>query len=335
MLKKAISKDREESRLPDLLGVDFSSTATKVVRLKQIKGSISLAGMELLPAVDFSKEPARMQMPRGLTTNYGCLSYTGNRAVVRMINTHITEDENALEEQKVRSHLNVTDEYRASAQLIKRGKGRQDSSFLAAAIPLSDVQHMLELFPVGPPAPASIEVSGLSFMSAFLHAKKEECKGETVCLLETGETVSHFAFLTNGAVTLVGKLPFGAKMLRKQVAEDLGLDEELAVSILNDAAINISSSIAAAVGPHMKQLSISKDFIERHQGNRISRIYVSGGLSLLGSWGSEVGSMLGAKVETWNPLENIDYDAAAFDSSIIDQATRFSAAIGAAIGGME
>lgn len=335
MLKKIISKDREESRFSDLIGVDFSSTATKVVRLKQNKGSLMLTGMDLLPKVDFSVEPERMPLPRNLVTNYGCLAYTGSASVVRMINTHIQEDEDALEEQKIRSYLNVTDDFRVSAQLIKRGKGRQDSSFLAAAIPTADAERMLELFPAGPPAPASLEISGLSFMSAFLHAKGAECEGVTVCLLETGETTSHFAFLTNGLVTLVGKLPFGARQLRQQVAEDLGLDEELAISILNDDSINISSSVSTALGPHMKQLSISKDFIERHQGSRISRLYVSGGLSLLGGWGSEVGRLLGTRVDAWNPLENIEYDPAAFPAEMIEQSTRFTAAIGAAIGGIE
>jgi len=147
--------------------------------------------------------------------------------------------------------------------------------------------------------------------------------------------VSHFAFVTNGLVTLVGKLPVGAQMLREKVAQDLGLDEDLAASSLSDASINISSSIAGVLAPFIKQISISKDFIERHQGQRISRIYLSGGLSLLPSWGVEVEKLLGAQVAYWSPLENIEYDPASIPADMVKQATRFSAAIGAAIGGFE
>ena len=335
MFKKAKNEGRTQTRFSDLIGVDFSTTATKVVRLKQGKGGISLTGLDLLPPIDFKADAARLQLPRNLSTNYCCLSYTGGPAVVRMINTHIDERDGVLPELKIRELLNVTKEYRVSAQLIKRGQGRQDSSFLAAAIPDADAECMMELFPSGPPAPASLEVSGLSFISAFLHARGEECADSTVCLLDTGETVSHFIFLTNGLVTLVGKMPVGAKMLREKVAGDLGLDEELAASILSDASINISSSISSLLAPFIKQMTISKDFIERHQGCRISRIYISGGLSLLPTWGAEVEQMLGGHVSTWSPLENIEYDSDSIPDEMVAQATRFSGAIGAAIGGIE
>jgi Tfp pilus assembly PilM family ATPase len=319
-----------------LIGVDFSTTATKVVRLKESKGSLVLAGLDLLPAVDFSEEEiSQLQLPRSMTTNYGCLSYTGPAAIVRMINTGIGAGDTELAEEKIRKHLNVSEDYRVSASLVKRGEGRQDSAFLAAAIPDVDAARMLDMFPAGPPAPASLEVAGLSFMTAFLHARGSECEEKTVCLLEGGEVISHFAFITNGAPTLVGKLPFGARQLREKIAADLGLDEDLATSIMNDASVNISSSVANVLGPNIKQLSISKDFIERHQGSRISKLYVSGGMSLMSGWAAELGQVLGMQVETWSPLENIDCSGGSVPEEMLNQATRFSAAIGAAIGGME
>ena len=335
MFKKETSKGRAQSKFSDLIGVDFSTTSTKVVRLKRGKGTIALTGLDLLPPVDFNAEAIRLQLPRNLSTNYCCLAYTGNKAVVRMINNPVDNPEAGLPEPKIRELLNVTADFRVSAQLIKPGKGRQDSSFLAVAIPDEDAKHLIELFPSGPPAPASLEVSGVSFVSAFLHARGEECADSTVCLFDTGEMVSHFVFLTNGLVTLVGKMPVGSKMLREKVARDLGLDEELAASILADASINISSSITELLAPFIKQLTISKDFIERHQGCRISRLYISGGLSMLPSWGAEVGQMLGSHVAVWSPLENLEYDTGSMPDDMIKQATRFCGAIGAAIGGIQ
>lgn len=335
MFKKVISKDREQSRSSDLIGVDFATTATKVARLKESKGSLVLTGLDLLPAVDFAEEPSRLQLPRSMTTNYGCLAYTGPSAVVRMINTALPVDQHQLPEEKIRKHLNISDDFRVSASLVKRGEGRQDSTFLAAAIPNDDAAHMLELFPAGPPAPASIEVAGLSFMTAFLHAHGDACTGSTVCLLECGETISHFAFITNGIPTLVGKLPIGAKILREKVAQDLGLDDDLASSIMSDASVNISSSLTTVLAPHVKQLSISKDFIERHQGSRLAGLYVSGGMSLMSGCAEEVGRLLGMRAQPWSPLENITFDKSSIPEEMVQQATRFSAAIGAAIGGVE
>ena len=93
--------------------------------------------------------------------------------------------------------------------------------------------------------------------------------------------------------------------------------------------------MVSVLQPFCKQVSISKDFIERHQGCRVSRIFVSGGLSLLNSWTQELGAMLHAEIVRWDPFENIQYDTDSIPPEIQGQTTRFAAAIGSAIGGFE
>jgi Tfp pilus assembly PilM family ATPase len=222
-----------------------------------------------------------------------------------------------------------------SAELLKKGNGRQDSNFLAAAIPEDDIRFLLNMFPSGAPAPAAVEVAGLAFVSAFLNSRGTECANDAVCLIEAGESVSHFAFLNKGTVVLVGKFDTGGSTLRRKVVEDLGVDDELAGSILTDHSINISSTMLDVMTPFLKQLSISKDFIERHQGCRVSKIYVSGGISLLPHWSAVVEQVLHTQVISWSPFENIQYESDLLTADLEGQATRFAAAIGAAIGGFE
>ena len=185
MIKKTASNSQSQRGFTDLVGVDFATTATKVVRLKQSKGELHLVGIDLLPSVNLEGSSSRLELPRNLSANYSCLSYTGKGAVVRMINTQVPEE--GLTEESLRGLLNVSDDYRASSRIIRVGKGRQDSSMLAAAIPNKDAQFLLDMFPSGPPAPASLEVSGLSFISAFLHARGAECRDSSVCLLDRDE----------------------------------------------------------------------------------------------------------------------------------------------------
>ena len=335
MIKTPTLKKPIQRRYSDLVGIDFATTATKIVRLKQSGDAVSLAGIDMLPAVNFHAASSRIELPRNMVSHYGCLCYSCPEAVIRLVNTPLQGDTDTLSDAKIRELLNVTPDYRPSARLITRGKGRQDSSFLAAAIPQDDVGFMLNMFPVGPPAPASLEVSGLAVISAFLHARGAACAGEAVCVIEAGETTSQFAFLNKGTLVLVGKVDFGSRQLRNKLAKDLGVDDELAESILNDRSINISSSLAGVLAPFTKQISISKDFIERHQGCRVTKVYISGGLSLLSSWANEIGHMLHTDVIKWSPLENIHYDADSVPADIKEQATRFAAAIGAALGGLE
>jgi Tfp pilus assembly PilM family ATPase len=335
MIKQILSKNRSKRRYSDLIGIDFANSATKVVRLKQTGNEVSLVGIDLLPAVDFDSESARIELPRNMTTYYSCLSYSRPEAVVRLVNTPLAADEENLPDAKLRELLSVEEEFRVSSRLIKRGKGRQDSSLLAVAIPQDDVGFMLNMFPAGPPAPASLEISGLSFISAFMHARGAECSNEAVCLIESGELSSTYVFMNQGNIVLIGKMNFGSRTLLARLSEDLGVDEDLAGSILNDHSINISSSLNSVLEPFLKQVSISKDFIERHQGCRVDKLYLSGGLSLLPSWSAEVGQMLHLNTIPWSPLENISCEADILSPELEFEVTRFSAAIGAALGGFE
>jgi Tfp pilus assembly PilM family ATPase len=87
--------------------------------------------------------------------------------------------------------------------------------------------------------------------------------------------------------------------------------------------------------PFLKQLSISKDFIERHQGCRVSKLYVSGGVSLLPHWPAVVEQVLHTEVVHWSPFEKIRDESDLLTADLAGQAARFAAAIGAAIGGFK
>ena len=334
-IKKLLENSRAQRRSVDLVGVDFSSTSTKVVRLKKSNNEISLMGIDLLPAVDFSTAARRVELPKNLLSHYACLAYSGSASIVRMVNAPLGGEDETLPDAKLRELLNAKEDYRVSAKLIKRGQGRQDSSFLAAAIPADDVAFLLNQFPAGPPAPASVEVAGLSYISAFLHARGEEVQNEAVCLIEAGESSTHFAFLNKGVVVLVGRFEVGGAKMRGKVAKDLGVDEELADSIMADRSINISTVVLDTMTPFLKQLSISKDFIERHQSCRISKIYVSGGVGLMSHWTELVGQYMQSEIVRWYPFEKIQcVPPQLLSADLARQSPRFAAAVGAAIGGL-
>jgi len=328
-------KGKKRKGLSDLVGVDFSASGVKVVRIKNNRDGICVTGVDLLPAVDFTQPARRISLPRNLCPHYSCLSYSSKDTVVRLVSASIPSESEELSEEEVRELLNVNEDYRAAATLLKRGKGREDSSFLAAAMPESDARFLISMFPSGPPAPMSIEISGLSTINAFLHARGNECIDTSVCLIECGDKVSYFAFLNRGVVSLVGKFIFGGDLLRRKIVEDLGVDDELASSILSDRSVNIAAIIQDVMTPFLKQLVISRDFVERHQKSRITRIYASGGTSLFPHWKETIQQSLLIDVVSWSPFENIDMEPGIFPPNLKGQETRFSAAVGAVIGGFQ
>lgn len=326
---------REKKGYSDLVGIDFSPAATLVVRLKKTRSAISLVGLEQLPGVDLADDQATFHLEKHLAANYGCLTYSGENTVLRAVAAPLAEGEAGLSESALQDLLNIGDEFRVSAKLLQRGRGRQDSTFLAAAIPEKDTEAILRFFEVGAPAALALEVAGLSYITAFLYTRGAECQEESVCLIDSGEECSYFAFLQKGEVALVGKYVFGARQLRSKVMSDLGVDEELAMGILADQSINVSATIMEVMSPFMKQLSISKDFVERRFGSKITKVYVSGETGQLSTWVEVVEQMLHAKVIRWSPFENIEYDSELFDDTLRGNESRYVAAVGAALGGFE
>ena len=93
MAGKVTAKKRAQRQLADLVGVDFSSTGTKVVRIKRGKSGLVLVGLDLLPPIEVSSKSDGVVIPRPLIANYGCLVYTVACSVVRMVNTQLEGDE--------------------------------------------------------------------------------------------------------------------------------------------------------------------------------------------------------------------------------------------------
>jgi len=93
---KKAGADRSQRKTTDLVGIDFSTTATKVVRLKKTKDEVSLAGIDLLPAVDLGSPAQRLELPRNMVAHYGCLAYSGSASVMRMVNAPLAGEDTAV-----------------------------------------------------------------------------------------------------------------------------------------------------------------------------------------------------------------------------------------------
>jgi len=330
------TSQRTQRKVLDLVGIDFSTTGTKVVRLKKTKGGgVSLMGMDILPAVDLTTTKCSLKLSKQLTTHYANVVYSGSEAMARVLNAPLPAGEIMLSDTKLRESLHVSEEYRVSATILQKGQGRKDSRFLVSAVPNSIITSVLSSFETGSPAVASVEVAGIAFISAFLHAHGKKMKDKVVCIVEFGESTTYFAFLSKGTVLLVGKFEIGAAVMRDKISKDLGVDEDLTKTIILDRSIDVSSSITNVMMPILKQLSISKDFVERYQTCEISKLYISGDTDLLSCWTGEVSQFLQVDVVPWNPLENIHCEKGVIPKAFSHKISSFSVAVGAAIGGLK
>lgn len=331
-LKSAASKEKSRRCPANLLALDFATTGVKAVRLKKTKDHISLAAADILPPNSLSAKE-RPEIPKPLAAYYTSLCATMDNAILRVFNQTIPEEENI--EAQVRENLSAPADSRVGGIVLSRGKGKRESSLLGVAVPEQTIQHYLDFFSSGAPAPHSLELSGLAAFSAFLYNHGAQTENQTICLIETGARYTFAAFLHRNQLQLVNRFDVGGDALQRQVQLALGVDSEMANTILSGGSVDVSAPIRQVLNPFSKQLSIYREFVERQNKSPLSAVYISGGLATSPYWQTAIKEVLGFIPQAWNPFEKIAIDPGAFPENLEGQESRFAAAVGAALAGME
>ena len=135
------------------------------------------------------------------------------------------------------------------------------------------------LFPSGLPVPYSVEVSGLSAMTAFLHGPASSDPEDTLAMVEFGGRVSFFAIFRKTVPIMIRKFEFGSDTILEKVQKSLGIDRNTAEGIVSDGSFDISQQISEVMDGFIKQVIVSRDFVERRENCQVSRVFASGGIT--------------------------------------------------------
>lgn len=332
-LKRAnVKKETSSRKLSNLLAMDFGTSGIKAVRLKKIKDQITLSGADILPPVGLDAEE-RPVLPKHLSSYYTALAATIEDTSLRVFSQVMQEEEGL--EAIVRENLSAAGDYRVGGRILSQGRGKKESSFLGVAAPESAVQHYLSMFASGAPAPHSLEISGLAAFSAFLFNKSDQSANQTICLIETGARYTYAAFFHRNQMQLVNRFDVGGDALQRQVQVSLGVDAEMASTILSGGSVDVSAPVRQVLNPFTRQLSIYREFMERQNKSSLSAVYISGGEAKSNLWHTAIKDVLGFIPEAWDPFEKIQLPDEGLPAAFQGQESRFAAAVGAALAGME
>ena len=338
---KEIAKNMQRGP-QDAAGLDIGSSDIKVVRMQKREGVITVSAADILPALDLvgvmaetTEAVPAIDLPPRLRARYGCLALTGESAVVKLLTFPGAFDAKA--EEKVVDNMGLEDasKCRISYKLLTEGHGRAESRVLCVALPEAHVRFAPLLLPSGNPVPFSIEVSGIAAMASFLSSTAAQHKDGSLAAIEFGTHTSTFAIFNRGILALVRRFAFGAQAVLDKVREKLGVDAETAQGIVADGSFDISQPLNEVMDAFVKQLLVSRDFVERRENCHVGKLYVSGGLA--GSAGTieEMRSSLEVEVERWDPFEGLQVAKDAIPERLSAQRWRFAAAVGACLGTFE
>ena len=322
----------------DVIGLDIATTGVKAVRMKKTSDGLLVTGAAILPAIaldggDESQKPV-LAIPKNLLTNYCAIAMSGDGSSVRILSL---QGQNAaqIDEDRVREQVGLGQDYRVGFAVAVAGKGKQETKLLVVGMPEKEAKSVLDLVAVGAPAPCALELSGLSSLSAFLYGPGKAHEQDAVAVIDAGARLTFMALFNKGVLVLVRKFDLGSETIVTKVQQQLSVDRDTARGVISDGSFDISQSVRAVMDPFLRQLTISKDFVERREDCRVVKCYLSGGTSLSRYWMEEIRNATGVDSELWNPFGNLQMADGTYPAELAGQEPRFAAAVGVCLGVLE
>ncbi|MEI8140328.1 MAG: pilus assembly protein PilM [bacterium] len=292
--------------------------------------------MGILPAISLQdsgeSSGLNLQIPKALRAPYAAIAVSKGGGIVKLLtfpaHTGKSNDDHVLELMGLGE-----DVYRLGYECIF--ENRNEVRVLASALPDTVARKICRLFSVGLPAPCSIEISGLASLTAFGHARGNANEVDCSVVVDFGAEVTLVAFFNKGILSLVRKFDFGTTHILKQLQKSLGVDQDVALGILNDGSFDVTKVVHNAMEPFLQQLIISWDFVERRENAHISKFYVCGGGVGIQLWVQELELATGQVPVKWDPFAGLPVYPKSIPDELKGQESRFASAVGAALAMMK
>jgi Tfp pilus assembly PilM family ATPase len=326
----------------DLVGVDIGTKSIKAVRMRRQATSghtVTAAGIIELPSPPADQPPTaqlssaleNMSLPGKLKARYASIVLSGSSAIIKLLSYSGRFDSTA--EEKIIGNLGIQnpEEFRVSYRVLEEGRGRSESRVLAVAISEKEAETTMSAFAVGLPSPYALGVAELASLTAFASGPLTEWENDAIGFLEFGGTSTLLAFFNKGKLSLIRQFDVGSTAIEQRVQRSLGVDEDTARGIMRDGAFDISQPLMDVCRPLVRQLAVSRDFIERREDCRVGVMYVNGSITNQEEVMEELRTSLDAETRMWNPFDSVHVSPNAIPETIKGQEWRLSAALGACL----
>ncbi len=319
--------------LQDVVAVDFDPAATWITRLKANGAQPVLTAASRLPAVVFGgPEPPAFSLPKPMAARYVAIAVPSHEAIIKLLNLPGAIDQQM--QEQIRDHMGVRDgAYRYGYRVI--AQNRMETRILTVALPEAQVHAARGLFVSGLPAPLALEISGLAVMSAFLRAVGTAIRDQAVGLVVFGSRATFFAFFKNRELILIRKFEFGFFTLLDRIEQTMGVNRDTALEIVADRSFDITQTLRDLADPFVKQLVISKHFVERRESCQIAGIYLADDSRVSQEWIKDIKAATGLETAVWRPLDAVTVLPGALPEPLLRQQAQMAAALGAGLAALE
>jgi len=323
----------------DVVGLDVGGLTTMAVRIKHTDNKYVVVAADLLPKValpardSVAARPAPLVLHRALCSLYAAIGVTSPQASVRLLS--VPGGPESLPGLNFNELMGLADgvEYRIGYEVLAT-EGREQS-VLASALPEIQARWAVGLLPQGLPAPCSLQVSGAAAINCFAHELAAHHGDVPALFVQVGSEVTDMAVFFKGRLVLYRQCLLGSQSIIKRVQERFGIAEDLVPGVLEDDLIDATQPIAEAIEPFLRQLVLSREFVERKRSCRLEKIFLCGSLFGAQHWRTHIVRTMGLMPEIWNPLATLPCAPAALSERVKGIECRFATAVGAALAVLE
>lgn len=287
-----------------MLGIDIGEKLIKIVELKDSPQGATLNNfvtIDISPNQDLAKSITTAIKKLGFKDKEAVTSISGPNVQARRISLPAMPEAELREAVKWEAknfvpfpiENAVIDYY----PLERTGEKTKKIDLIAVAIEKATFSKRVSLI-----EKAGLKCEGVS-ISPFatlelIHLSSEVKKNDLIALIDIGEKYSHLCLFKNSTLLFIREITFAGDNITKALAKDLNLDLATAEKLkmeygLPDEGevsptpqgippIAIRNSILTILDKLLYEISSSFDYYQEHyQGEKISKIFVSGGSSML------------------------------------------------------
>lgn len=322
--------------LRDVVGIDFGTSATKVVRIKANQfGAKTVVAADILPPVAISgeddKELTPISVPSRLAAWTAMLTYTSKKALVKLVGE---PKGTTYSEKDIPELMGLPKEHDFRIGMTRFDNG-EDKSLLIIGVPQKEIVKLPGLLPSDRPISCSAEVSGLSSLQCYCDTYGDEATEGCDLVMDIGFGVTTLGLFVHNVPLVVRRFTDGFSTVANAVMRDFQTDEATARDIVLSGQIDISSTLHNAFGGILRQAGIAVDFTERRTGARLARTFVCGGFARSENLRAEIKAAFSIDPIIIDPWKGMTVLPNAVSAAAKDSGACFAAATSAAVACLE
>jgi Tfp pilus assembly PilM family ATPase len=336
-IKELLNRCRRAAGLKEIVAFDFCVDETRCARLRLSNGKIHLVGADILPPLQAVEGGANkvathpISLPKNMVCRHAAFCLQSKEAIVKLLNFPGHFEAGA--EAKIREDIGIGEgEYRIGYKILGYSHTRVETKLLAVAFPEKIILGYLRHFSVGWPVPVSVEVAGLAAINVFINSYLETCTDESIGVVQFEDDLSFFAFFHRKELVLIRKYEFGYNNILSEIQRRLNVNRETALNVVSDHSFDISQMIREVCDSFVRQIVISKHFVERRENCRVARIFIPSSVVASQRIAQEIRVASEVEIEQWDPLKALVYQPDMLTAKLAGRSYVFAALIGAGIG---